>query len=215
LTIHRGGSGALGANFGYENTITEDMLVDMRPVNGIADLRTLAPYDTRRVYLKYHTTEGDGGNGMFRGVTGAAAATYVDDDNTIVVPTGGDGSAAWLREQWLLKNYIEYVAENAAATGAVTIDLDVSGVQQVTLTGNTTFTFSTSALSEHASSLTLVLIQDGTGSRTVTWPASVMWSDNGTAPTLTTAANTISVLNFITLDGGTTYYGFLSGDAFA
>jgi len=34
----------------------------------------------------------------------------------------------------------------------------------------------------------LTLIQDGTGGRTVTWPATVKWP-GGVAPTLTTTAN--------------------------
>ena len=50
------------------------------------------------VDLKYHTTSADGGGGRFRGVTGAAPGTYTDNNGTIIVPTGGDGSAAWLRE---------------------------------------------------------------------------------------------------------------------
>ena len=67
----------------------------------VADLRNLvlttatdiSPY----VYLAAHTTAGDGGHGVFRPVTGAAPSTYVDDNGTIIVPTGGNGSAAWLR----------------------------------------------------------------------------------------------------------------------
>jgi len=50
------------------------------------------------IYLAAHTTAGDGGCGEFRYVSGAAPATYVDNNGTIIVPTGGDGSAAWLRE---------------------------------------------------------------------------------------------------------------------
>ena len=48
------------------------------------------------VYCLGTTTANDGGEGFFNKVTGAAPATYVDDGSTIIVPTGGDGSAAWL-----------------------------------------------------------------------------------------------------------------------
>lgn len=47
--------------------------------------------------LRYHTNVGEGG-GFFRGVTGAAAATYSTDGGTILIPTAGDGSAALIRE---------------------------------------------------------------------------------------------------------------------
>jgi len=66
-------------------------------VTNIAPLR-LKAVSVESVLLEYHTTAGDGGGGHFRGITGAAPATYVDNNGTIIVPTGGDGSAAWLRE---------------------------------------------------------------------------------------------------------------------
>ena len=65
-------------------------------VNGNASLRLLTPIADKCLYRKYHTTSGDGGALMFYGVTGAAPGTYVDDGGVVIVPTGGDGSAAWL-----------------------------------------------------------------------------------------------------------------------
>lgn len=49
------------------------------------------------IFVKSHTNLGDGGFGNFRYVYGAAPGTYVDNNGTIILPTGGDGSAAWLR----------------------------------------------------------------------------------------------------------------------
>jgi len=63
----------------------------------ISSLRTTTISNNEIYYVKAHTTAGDGGGGNFRGVTGAAIGTYVDNNGTIIVPTGGDGSAAWLR----------------------------------------------------------------------------------------------------------------------
>jgi len=65
-------------------------------VANIAALRVLTP-EAGEIYLSGYTTAGDGGEGFFRVATGAAAATYTDNGGTIIVPTGGDGSAAWLR----------------------------------------------------------------------------------------------------------------------
>jgi len=67
-------------------------------VGNIAAMRLLTPVNGATYYLEAHTTAGDGGGGHLRGVTGAAPGTYVDNNGTIIVPTGGDGSAAWLRE---------------------------------------------------------------------------------------------------------------------
>lgn len=65
-------------------------------VNDIATLRTIAPSNARYIDIKYHTSAEGGGDGRFRGVTGEAPATYVDSD-IVLVPAGGDGSAAWIR----------------------------------------------------------------------------------------------------------------------
>ncbi|HET8708976.1 MAG TPA: hypothetical protein VFL85_01710 [Candidatus Saccharimonadales bacterium] len=108
-------------------------------------------------------------------------------------------------------------AENLSAlgskTGATTLNLANGNVFSVTLTGNVTFTFS-GAVASTACSFGLYAKQDATGSRTVTWPASVKWA-GGTAPTLSTAANALDILVFETIDGGTTWYGSLVGAAFA
>ena len=50
----------------------------------------------------------------------------------------------------------------------------------------------------------LVLVQDATGSRDVTWPGSVVWA-KGQAPNLTNTGNAIDVATFYF--DGTTYYG--------
>ena len=65
-------------------------------------------------------------------------------------------------------------------------------------------------------SLTDTIYQYTTGSSalaTITYPASVIWS-GGTTPTAPANGET-DVYSFYTDDGGTTYYGFVSGDALA
>ena len=60
-------------------------------------------------------------------------------------------------------------------------------------------------------SLTLLITQDGTGGRSITWPASVKWMPAGSAPTFTTTASTVSVVELFTIDNGTTWYAGLAG----
>ena len=96
-----------------------------------------------------------------------------------------------------------------ASSGAAQTLNGAAGIAKVvTLTANCAFTFSAPPTSE-VGSLELVLKQDATGSRTVTWPASVKWS--GGAPSLSTAANAVDRLVFVTYDCGTTWYGDLIG----
>jgi hypothetical protein len=82
-------------------------------------------------------------------------------------------------------------------------------VHTATLNANCTFTFA-GVTSGKACSFSMLLTQDGTGSRLVTWPGSVVWP-GGSAPVLSTAAAAVDVLTFFTLDGGTIWYGFPTG----
>ncbi len=101
----------------------------------------------------------------------------------------------------------------AALTSGTSVTLDVrdGSVFTITLAHNIgTFTWSNPATSGYASSFVLKVTQDGTGNRTISWPASVDWA-GGTAPTLSTGANDVDVFVFFTIDAGTTYYGFTAG----
>lgn len=99
-----------------------------------------------------------------------------------------------------------------AATGATeTVDVSVARTYDLTLDANCTLTLS-GAVNNEAWFLTLMLRQDGTGSRLVTWPGSVVWP-GGTTPTLATAANSVDVFELFSVDGGTTWFGFPTGGA--
>jgi hypothetical protein len=76
--------------------------------------------------------------------------------------------------------------------GSITknIDWNNGNRQKVTLTGSPTFTFGNPI---SGATYTLELVQDGTGSRTVTWP-SIKWV-GGISPLLSTAANSIDIIS--------------------
>ena len=57
-----------------------------------------------------------------------------------------------------------------------------------------------------ATSFTLILTNDSTPSRTISWPASVKWPNNS-VPSRTTAASKTDIWSFMTPDGGVTWYG--------
>jgi len=95
---------------------------------------------------------------------------------------------------------------SASTSTAYTIDLANGSVQYLTLTGNCTYTFPTPAAGK---SFTLVQKQDGTGSRTVTWPASVKWPA-GTAPTVTSTASKADKFVFTAIDSSS-WLGSVAG----
>ena len=83
---------------------------------------------------------------------------------------------------------------------ALDIDWTASKFARCTLTDNVTFTMTAPASPEE---VLLVMVQDGTGSRTATWPATVLWA-SGTAPTLTTTAAAVDIIKFYF--DGTNYF---------
>ena len=88
----------------------------------------------------------------------------------------------------------------------VTFDLDSSSTHTVTLGGNRTLAIS----NEDAGQKFIInLVQDGTGSRTVTWFSTIKWA-GGSAPTLTTTADKADSFGFL-CTGTDAYYGFVIG----
>lgn len=91
--------------------------------------------------------------------------------------------------------------DNGNSGTADTIDFTTSNFQLSTLTDNCTFTFTAPT---GPATLILKLVQDVTGSRTVTWPATVTWA-GGKAPTLTTTPSGVDIITFYY--DGTNYHG--------
>jgi len=78
-------------------------------------------------------------------------------------------------------------SETALTDGAtITWNAETQDVAKVTLAGNRTLSSATSGTTGQF--ISLLIIQDGTGSRTLTWNAAYEFTSD-TAPTLTTTAN--------------------------
>jgi hypothetical protein len=119
----------------------------------------------------------------------------------------GIGTASPVAKLDLAGDYKEGVV--TANTGTTyTISTATGTVQILTLTGNCTFTFPTATAGQ---SFILLLKQDGTGGRTVTWPASVEWP-GGTAPTITSTASKMDKFVFTAADSN--WYGSVAGQSY-
>lgn len=87
-----------------------------------------------------------------------------------------------------------------ATDGAtVTFDLDDGKLQQVTLGGNRTFAISNMSAGQV---LLIRIVQDGTGSRTVTWFSTIKWADD-VEPTLSTTASRVDLIGILCTGSGT------------
>lgn len=112
-----------------------------------------------------------------------------------------------------IKDYAVAHTTPTISAGAITFDCALSNSFNVSLTANiTSITFSNSPATGKLGEIVIDFQQDGTGSRTVTWPASVKWS-GGVAPVITTTLTTGRDKVFLsTRDGGTTWLGEFAQD---
>lgn len=132
------------------------------------------------------TTSGDSNTGIFFPAAdtiafteGGTEAMRLDSSGRLAL-----GTTTANARFTLAGDYSEALVTANTGT-AYTISLSAGTVQLLTLTGNCTFTFPPPTA---GFSFTLLLRQDGTGSRTVTWAGTVRWP-GGTAPTITATAN--------------------------
>jgi len=139
------------------------------------------------------------------------AGTEFSVDSTVVTATyTGDVD---ITGELIVDSYNESYVAVTSTTNATTVNCETGNVFSHTLTENTTFTFSNPPASGTAFGFTLKIVQDASASGfTVTWPASVDWP-SATAPSLTATANAVDVFVFYTHDSGTTWYGFVAGQA--
>lgn len=132
------------------------------------------------------------GNGQSAFSAAVAGTDYV-------TPTGTETLTNKTLTNPTVTNYVETPFTANSGT-AITLALTNGTVQIITLTGNATITLPTATSGK---SFLLMLKQDGTGSRTVTW-STVKWPA-GTAPTITSTASRQDMFSFFA--DGTNWYG--------
>lgn len=109
--------------------------------------------------------------------------------------------------------YSEVLTSNLAASGPIALNLGTSNAFKLFLTGNIVLSFIGLNATGRVYSFQILLVQDGVGSRTVTWPATVKWPNNATPP-ISTGANKVDLVTLVSYDNGTTYYATITGTSF-
>ena len=108
-----------------------------------------------------------------------------------------------LRKDWYTGAKTLYTESDSST---ITFDMDNSNLQLVQLAGNRTLAVDNDS---DGMVFTIILKQDATGSRTVTWWSGIAWI-GGTTPTLTTTATKRDVFTFVRESSGV-YLGFIVG----
>ena len=176
-------------------------------------------FTAKQTFDSAQLTTGAGANKIIQGdasgnmswVTPSAAgvSSVTNSDGSITFsPTTGDvvgsinlaNSNGWTGQQY---------ASQATLTDATTISWNANTQQAafVTLAGNRTLALPSNL--QAGATYTLIIKQDGTGSRTLAFASGYKWN-NGSVPVLTTAANAIDIITFLT--DGTSMYGTIANN---
>ena len=121
----------------------------------------------------------------FRVLANGACELYYDNVKEFETKSGGVK---------LLGHSEQAVNALGNTTGSTTIDFSVANIITATLTGATTFANPTTESVGQSGSI--IVTQDGTGSRTLAWGTQFKWT-GGTAPTLSTAANAVDRIDYL------------------
>ena len=136
-------------------------------------------------------------------ITNSGTLTLPTSTDTLVGRATTDTLTSKTLTNPTVTNYVE-TPYSANSSTAITLSLANGTVQIITLTGSATITMPTAVSGK---SFTLLLKQDATGSRTVTW-ATVAWP-SATAPTITSTASKMD--KYVFISDGTYWYGSNAG----
>ncbi len=119
---------------------------------------------------------------------------FVVDDTTKLPLAGGTITGALV-----LDDSVGATITAATSSSGITLDLGASVHHSVTLAHNTTFADPSNEVVGESGSI--IITQDGTGSRTAAWNSAWKWT-GGTAPTLSTAAGAVDRIDYLVVAAG-------------
>jgi hypothetical protein len=133
----------------------------------------------------------------------AATANAQWRDNLNLLATSIETATGRLSGE--IKNHREDLGTLTIAANAITLDLSLRNAFYVQLTANITSITVSNWVNAKQHLAALRLQQDGTGGRTVTFPAGWKW-DGGTALAVPSGANKTCIVTLYSDDGGTSIF---------
>lgn len=166
-------------------------------------------------YVTGTNTSTDGHLALFDGTTGKAikgsgmATSSLSRVDATDTRSAGIDFQDNIAQRMLLKDSAEVNNSVSSSANAITLDYATGNVFTTTLTENiATITLSNPPASGNLGTIMWFITQDSTA-RTITWPASVLW-DSHVPPNLMTVSSK-HIITLMTINAGTTWFGFHSG----
>lgn len=187
LTVYPTSNGTLSfeGSAGQLFSITNDLTGTIYSVNDVSGIPSIEVLDTGLIRLAQYS-----GN--------------------VLIGTGTDSGTAKLQVNGSISTQIYKQVQGSISASTATTDLNFNtyGNFYVTLSANTTFTFSNLATNIGSSGY-IFLKQDGTGGRTFTLPATAK-TPGGRTITQTTTANSLSLITFYVVDASTVIVNYIA-----
>lgn len=143
--------------------------------------------------LTYTLPSADGTSGQFLSTNGSGVLSFASAGVT-GISTSATGTVLTLSDSNILFGKGGYFAEATLTDGAtVTWNASTQQVAKLTLGGNRTLSAPTNGVTGQF--ISIAVIQDSTGSRTLTWNSAYVFT-GGTAPTLTTTVSKADIFVF-------------------
>jgi len=128
-----------------------------------------------------------------------------------ISPSGIIDFADFQLKKALFIDYGFITTSPSSSGGVLTLNIELGDYFNVALTEDvTTLNLNNPSISGRNCTIVFLAKQDGTGGWVITWPASVKWErDTGSSPSQSLTANAQDIYQFTTIDGGTTWQGFV------
>jgi hypothetical protein len=151
---------------------------------------------------------------LTNGQTTVTTATHITDGRDALF-----SDTSYLADSLLVRpeltNYSLTHEAQTGVSGAVEIDHADGNTQKITVTGNiTSMSFRGAPAAGEEGSLTLYVVQGGSGGYYIEWPDIVLWP-SGAVPTASSGVNSLDVYVFKTIDVGVSYIGAQVGRDFS
>jgi hypothetical protein len=210
ITVTAHGFGEVGATVILNATTDGTLPAGLDASNGwykVLSVNTIQPLQTSAGIIRDLTTQGTGNhtftpNIVYSNMIAIGTDATNTASNQIILGNTTHTQTILNGEVDVQDNSVGFTLQTYTGTVATT-DIDWRNGNKAKFTfgaGNETLTFTNPT---KPASFTLIIVQDGVGGRTITWPT-ILWQ-GGTAPTLSTGIGAIDIVSF--MYDGTNWYG--------